>query len=161
MAERDPISGHHDTLERSLGEEAARKIIGAHPKLFNTAKFEDKGLSERSKPLWDLPWVPVGWKDLVTGLCDDLEGMVPQDSPEGFGVVQIKSKFGGLRFYIKQGQTEIKGIDERIQLAHEESYRTCEQCGRPGELLETDEYLYTSCPDHAAPTNKKVFRKLQ
>lgn len=44
--------------------------------------------------------------------------------------VQVKEKFGGLRFYIAGGNEK---IDDLISFAESMSECTCEQCGRPGE----------------------------
>ena len=45
-----------------------------------------------------------GWFDLLWRLCEDLEPLVAQleqDSGQKFEVLQVKEKFGGLRFYVK------------------------------------------------------------
>jgi len=44
--------------------------------------------------------------------------------------VQIKEKFGGLRFYYNGGDSTVKGI---VAMAEAMSYRTCEVCGNVGE----------------------------
>lgn len=44
--------------------------------------------------------------------------------------VQVKEKFGGLRFYMTSGNDEIYDL---IGEAEAKSYKTCEECGEPGE----------------------------
>jgi hypothetical protein len=128
-----------------VGREIAIELIRAHPRLFSTEKLENRAAWQRSNPHFGLQWVPLGWQDLVGRLCDDLEPLVPDPIPEGFGVVQIKSKFAELRFYIHMGNP---GMLARIELASEESRRTCEDCGKPGRRISVKGWLRTVCPTH-------------
>lgn len=78
-----------------------------------------------------------GWFDLLWRLCEDLEPLVAElEKQTGlqFEVLQVKEKFGGLRFYVNQ---HTDAIGERIQKAVQESLRTCELCGKPGQLFQS------------------------
>jgi len=55
--------------------------------------------------------------------CDEYSGSYPK-------ATQVKEKYGGLRFYMTCGNDEIYSL---IQKAEELSYKTCEECGSPGE----------------------------
>jgi hypothetical protein len=70
-----------------------------------------------------------GWFDLIWKLCEDIEKLDP--SPE-FEVLQVKEKFGGLRFY-PMGVAKEETWN-RINEAENESYKICEVCGKPGAL---------------------------
>lgn len=71
--------------------------------------------------------VGEGWKPLVEELIKRLKLETSWDGE----ILQIKEKFGELRFYIRAGSPEIwKIIDEY----EEKSRHTCEVCGQPGEL---------------------------
>jgi hypothetical protein len=90
-----------------------------------------------------------GWFDLLWRLCEDLEPLVAefeQATGRKFEVLQVKEKFGGLRFYVNCRRNV--AIRERIEVAKEEANRTCEICGRPGELRE-DGWIKTLCDEHA------------
>lgn len=87
---------------------------------------------------------PPGWSKLVTKLIEDLFAL----GWDG-GVLQVKEKFGGLRFYIANGNKEIR---DRITKAENESYKICEQCGEPGELYVTG-WWRTLCEKHAKEMN--------
>lgn len=82
-----------------------------------------------------------GWYDLVNKMCEDVTKLT-----EGTGIQviadQVKEKFGGLRFYYsilyETEKTDEMGkitqqVSDRIHQAEEESYKTCELCGKPGE----------------------------
>lgn len=44
--------------------------------------------------------------------------------------VQVKEKFGGLRFYVDNADDYTRGV---ISMAESMSYKTCETCGAPGK----------------------------
>ena len=64
--------------------------------------------------------------------------------------VQVKEKFGGLRFYAN-------GVSEKhrnyIEFTEMMSYVTCERCGAPGKTY-TDGWHKTLCDVHAALDNR-------
>jgi len=68
-----------------------------------------------------------GWSGLVTMLCELLSAL---DLP-GLRVIQVKEKFGGLRFYVEGGNEAVSAL---IKEAEEESFLICERCGNHGEL---------------------------
>jgi hypothetical protein len=49
--------------------------------------------------------------------------------------IQVKEKFGGLRFYYNGGDEKIEGM---VRLAEAMSKCTCEGCGNPGKPNEMD-----------------------
>jgi len=91
-----------------------------------------------------------GWFDLLWRLCEDLEPLVAEFEEAGgpkFEVLQVKEKFGGLRFYVncrKEG-----AIRQRIGIATDESFHTCEVCGQPGTLRE-GRSIRTLCDEHGS-----------
>jgi len=64
-----------------------------------------------------------GWFRLIWELCEAIEPRVDDD----FEVVQVKEKFGGLRFYCGPASKEVYDL---ISVAEEKSYSVCEECGR-------------------------------
>ena len=91
-----------------------------------------------------------GWFDLLWRLCEDLEPLVAefeQETGSQFEVLQVKEKFGSLRFYVncrKEGAIRL-----RIGAAAQESFHTCEVCGQPGKLRE-ERLIKTLCDEHAS-----------
>lgn len=59
--------------------------------------------------------------------------------------VQVKEKFGGLRFYTNGTDDVVNGM---IRMAESLSYRTCEVCGNPGKLRKGG-WMQTLCDEHA------------
>jgi hypothetical protein len=75
-----------------------------------------------------------GWFELIWKLCEDLDEMrkhliiIPEDP---FQALQVKEKFGGLRFYINGCSND---MFQRILKAEHDSFSICENCGKAGEL---------------------------
>lgn len=74
-----------------------------------------------------------GWYDLIDRLCAKIQKII-DDDPALKGVykaVQVKEKWGGLRFYMNYHHDE---AEKYIGEAEEESEKTCEVCGKSGTL---------------------------
>jgi hypothetical protein len=96
-----------------------------------------------------------GWYSLLHDLCTVIEShinhYVPEEVRDGIYAVQIKEKFGGLRFYMDQS---VPYIDGAIHLAESMSYKICEQCGGPGERR-SGGWVRTLCDEHHKEHHKK------
>lgn len=78
-----------------------------------------------------------GWSKIVIRLyrlCDR----------RNITVVQVKEKFGGLRFYVGDCESD---IEDAIDAAEAESYRTCEVCGKIGSARPLS-WVKTLCEEH-------------
>ena len=60
-----------------------------------------------------------GWHDLIDGLCHCIQHYIDWKGVPQVEAVQVKSKFGGLRFYIDGGDEYVSGM---IRLAEHMSY---------------------------------------
>jgi hypothetical protein len=70
-------------------------------------------------------------------------------------VMQVKEKFGGLRFYMDGSNDYFDGL---IAFAESLSYKTCEVCGKPGES-NNEGWIKTLCEEHAAERRSKQTSK--
>jgi hypothetical protein len=93
-----------------------------------------------NNPVWKAADVGPGWYDLVSNLLDDLVAI-----SSGFTILQVKSKFGGLRFYIEPYNEQLQ---EAIARAEKESVKICEVCGKPGGPVGGG-WIDTLCEEHA------------
>lgn len=102
--------------------------------------------------------LPSGWYLLVDKLCSDLSDLLDeekkniQEDPDQplFMVLQIKEKFGGLRFYYMMNTDNDKlylEIRKLIDSAEDESYRICEITGKPGNLCRSGIHYHTFCEE--------------
>lgn len=110
-----------------------------------------------------------GWYNIIDALCLNIQGYIdgvkksrdallknnpynapiPDEVPQVVAV-QVKEKFGGLRFYYDGGDERIRGME---QVAESMSTRTCETCGKPGKLI-TNGWWYTACEEHTHEEDK-------
>jgi len=81
-----------------------------------------------------------GWFSLLWNLCNKIDKI---EKPENFEVVQVKEKFGGLRFYTNYTNEEISKL---IRKAEEISYKICDRCGAPGKVQGVG-WIVTLCDD--------------
>jgi hypothetical protein len=73
-----------------------------------------------------------GWFDLIYNLCSDIDSEAKKSGLSGDGypdVVQVKEKFGGLRFYSSCDESLSKTMYSLIDKAEAESFKICEVCG--------------------------------
>jgi hypothetical protein len=84
--------------------------------------------------------IPKGWWsgiDIDDGwipIVDRLDKALAEINPD-YEIHQVKEKFGGLRFYT--GAITEEG-DRLVAAAEEESYRTCEICGKQDGSVKTE-----------------------
>lgn len=97
-----------------------------------------------------------GWYNIINQLCANIQHHVDwaQEQKEKYGrgegcsqvvAVQIKEKFGTLRFYTNGGNDRTYGM---TRMAESMSAVTCEECGAPGTTRGRG-WIYTACDAHA------------
>jgi hypothetical protein len=102
------------------GEMTHDELIEKYPKIFRDCRYLALG---------------PGWLPLLDRLCAGLSQYAV--------AVQVKEKFGGLRFYMDTYTDEDRAL---IQAAEDESRSTCEECGAPGTTQSRGGWLLTLCP---------------
>lgn len=89
-----------------------------HEQLIN--KWESLFTNEYGEPTLTYLEVPESWYLLIDTLCSLIQSYLIQTPDVGFFyVVQIKEKFGGLRFYTSNHDSYIDGL---IRMAEAYSY---------------------------------------
>ena len=92
--------------------------------------------------------INTGWRSIMERLLVRLEAVIttqPVDERDRFRILQVKEKFGRLTVYTADSTPE---MDAAIQEASEESIRTCEVCGAPGDLKERNSWWAPRCKEH-------------
>lgn len=86
-----------------------------------------------------------GWWPIVAKLDRDIAELVPD-----YSLLQVKEKFGGLRYYVAlpAGAPE-EEIHRLIAAAETTAGFTCEFCGEPGRSRNTG-WIKTLCDAHAS-----------
>jgi len=140
------INNHPDTLD---------KLIEQYPIVF---KHLDKTGYHN---------LPAGWYKIVDRLCSELSTILEEaleanpENPEEplFSVLQVKEKFGGLRFYYMMN-TKDDELYRRIQTAvdttEDTSYSTCQITGNIGVLCKDGSHYMTLCEDSRISMGYKI-----
>ena len=90
-----------------------------------------------------------GWFDLIWKLCEDIEA-----TNEKVLALQVKEKFGGLRFYVTTGSNKVLDL---INEAEAKSMTICERCGKLG-ILHQQGWWHTICDECEEKREKAWWR---
>jgi hypothetical protein len=125
-----------------MRKELQEKLYEKYPKIFPDPS------NKNSLMCWGLI-CGDGWFGLIDTLCMTVQGHLDWQNCEGqyehmaehrkddhepvpqLVAVQVKEKFGTLRFYCMGGDEYSRGV---ITVIENMSARTCEGCGNPGEV---------------------------
>lgn len=83
-----------------------------------------------------------GWYWLLNNLCDFIQSYVDANDCLQPEIIQIKEKFGFLRFYTTNGDEYIDGA---ILFAESLSHEICEECGTTKDSTHTQGWVRTLC----------------
>lgn len=92
-----------------------------------------------------------GWLALLTTLASQLQELIeaePEAERAQYRAVQVKEKFGTLRFYTDRSTPPMSAL---IDIAESTSARVCDVCSKPAELrsgTNTHPLVRTRCDEH-------------
>ena len=94
-----------------------------------------------------------GWEKIIYNLSKKITELDPNVE-----AVQVKEKFGGLRFYIGPViQDKADKVYEAISEAESESFKTCEYCGtKENVTTKGPGWIKTLCNDCRKERSKKI-----
>jgi hypothetical protein len=97
-----------------------------------------------------------GWYQVIHNLCQELTDFyVSKNSdPSEIEILQVKEKFGGLRFYTGG---LIGGAHDIIHKHEDKSYEVCDVCGDPAEICIRGNWYRTLCDKHMLEYKYKRF----
>ena len=100
---------------------------------------------------FDNTWPMPGWHNIIHDLLETIKHHCVKYNLKGFKILQVKEKFGGLRFYYgfeDMYDTDMDCIDQYVAQAEKRAGETCEYCGMPGEI-QGKTWLKCVCKEHA------------
>ena len=139
-----------------MNREKAQQLTTTYPMLFRKYNGEMRRLNETFGFECG-----SGWYDLINQLCIEISEVVQSTEKKIWpNVVQVKEKFGGLRFYISYSdfsearlneadqavsKEALEKISQLIVMAESKSLVTCEDCGLPGKCYQSS-WVHVKCP---------------
>lgn len=84
------------------------------------------------------------WRDVGDGWTRIVDGLFFAATRLGSKVLQVKQKFGGLRFYVDKESKELSKIIREAEL---EADKTCEECGSKEDVKKHSPkgWIFTLC----------------
>lgn len=131
-----------------------------------TIRLEAERVQEKLKPYFAESrefigyYPPDGWAHIIEQCHDELVELDPN-----YRIVQVKEKFGGLRFYFNHGkEIAFDAVSEQAKETWDKinkivdkyealSYKVCENCGKPGEERNL-RWVKTLCDKHYEEENE-------
>ena len=142
-----------------MKEELEKKLFENYPGIFKQKDLP----ATHTAMCWGIA-CGDGWYDIIDTLCSNIKHYARQqnlkDDAGEFVVeaLQVKEKFGGLRFYICGGDTYTDGL---ISMAESMSCKICEECGCPGKGNKNGwiKTLCLPCREKMAEVREKRFKE--
>jgi len=143
--------GWKDDLNRII--EFNKNLIDRYPWLKPYNRWTGETADTYDYSYTELDEMPEGWR-LAFGdqMVEEIDNELKKfDFNECYKIVQIKEKWGGLRWY-DGGCPRGSNIDEIIHKYEELSFKTCIDCGKPAEWISKG-WISPYCTDCA---NKRL-----
>lgn len=143
--------------------EENKKLIKKYPWLWPV----DWNFNPIPEAEYDYSWtqlddMPEGWKAAFgKKMCEDIQGvLVKHNCVDLFRVVQVKEKFGSLRFYFEGLPMPCHNEVHEIVMKYEEiSSRTCCICGKKAEYISSG-WICPYCGDCARDKKINISHKI-
>jgi len=114
-----------------MKQELQDKIFTDFPELFELRRPRKEGEKVMPSICYGLE-CGDGWYDLIYTLCSQIANYIKWNEKDcKVQVLQVKEKFGGLRFYTNAVPDKIRGM---INMAEAMSYKICDVCGNKGSI---------------------------
>ncbi len=134
-----------------MREELDKQLVEKYPRIFKN-RYGDM---RETLMCWGFE-CGDGWYQVLDSLCGNIQhyidwknrsaqaGYKDFEPVEQVVAVQVKEKFGGLRFYYDGGDDHISGM---VRMAESWASVTCEECGAPGKHR-SGGWIRTLCDTH-------------
>lgn len=129
-----------------MKKELQNKLYKKYPKI-----FAQKNLGPRETLMCFGFECGDGWYWLIDGLCSSLQWHTDKNSYPQVEAIQVKEKFGGLRFYTNNIDDYLSGY---IAFAETLSYKICDKCGTTNNITTTKGWIRTICKECLAEVDK-------
>lgn len=123
-----------------MTENLEEKLIKNFPKIFSYKHTKNEPFG-----MWGFE-CDDGWYELIYNLCEKIQNECNESKCEQVKALQVKEKFGGLRFYYCGGNTKIYQF---VLDAEDKSTTICEVTGNKGDHCKKGYHVKTLCKESA------------
>jgi hypothetical protein len=120
-----------------MNTQLTNKLYKKYPKIFRQHKLP----MSQTCMCWGFE-CGDGWYWLIDMLCSQLQWDIDNNKHPQLEAVQVKEKFGTLRFYVSHSDDKQDGM---ICFAELLSGKVCEHCGSTEEVSQTKGWIITLC----------------
>lgn len=136
-----------------------RELVREYPFLLPRNVFTDKVLDSYDYSYTLLDDMPKGWR-LAFGeqMCKELKHVLIDEGFFGsYRVLQIKEKFGQLRWYDNSGSEMLWKVISKYEALSE---HTCIECGNKGRMMNIFGWISPYCSKCYEKVNKRIQERL-
>lgn len=142
-----------------MKQELDEQLCAKYPKIFKNRHGDMK----ETLMCWGFE-CGDGWYQIINSLCNNIQHYTDwqnENHAKGYKqykevpqvvAVQVKEKFGGLRFYYEGGDEKIDGM---VRMAESWAYNTCEECGNLGKTR-SGGWIRTLCDKHEEERQERM-----
>jgi len=132
--------------KRAEIEKYNAQLIDKYPFLYPRDRYTDEPIQDYDYSFTEMDAMPVGWRlafgdDLLNELNEEL---LENDYVDDYRIVDIKEKWGGLRWY--DNWYSERWNDDILSKYEKMSEKTCIVCGKPATHI-TKGYIMPVCED--------------
>jgi hypothetical protein len=120
-----------------MDKKLQKELFKKYPKI-----FRQKDLSMKETCMCLGIETGDGWYNLIDNLCSFLQFNIDNNNYPQIEAVQVKEKYGTLRFYCNGGNDSQEGT---ISFAEYLSGFICERCGSTDNVNQTEGWIVTLC----------------
>lgn len=130
-------------MEKDIDQAFEKKLKAKHPTLYKLIGLgRVKGESYWGIQIYGFE-CSAGWYPIIEELSEKIQLELDKlEDVSEFYVVQIKEKFGGLRYYMHETNDAINALIKEAEIKAE---KTCERCSEPGTIENIGNWLNCFC----------------
>ena len=136
-------------MDKSKIIEQNKNLVLKYPWLLPRNRFSDLAPKDYDFSYTEIDELPDGWRIAFgDSICEEIQRVLEKyDAVNKFRVIQIKEKYGSLRWYHGGLSREVaKEVEEIISKYEDISARTCIDCGKPATKISLD-WICPWCDD--------------
>ena len=102
-----------------------------------------------------------GWEKPILRFCENMQNYLDNHKGAEFSILQVKEKFGFIRFYAVTGLDIYDDVGGMIHELEQESGKTCMVCGKMAKTVEINGHIVTLCEPCSETISEEVKNRMK